>query len=339
MGGDLRQHTNSHVFLIDWSLHASTSYAITVYRTKIYDVAKVIMKFLEELRAYADVELNDFYGNIDAIGHSMGAQICGIIGYKIYSTHKVKLGIIYALDPAGLLFHLRIRFRSEDEFFHVDYKAAKKVLILHSTFESRIISLRYAVGHYDFYAFVMEGKQDWCKNDKSCKHMRAINLFKSSILQHEHIDDKLIGFKCDYYGRIGDGPTSQFGIHHNSNDLQGVYYIPIDVCSPHIRIVKKTQLPMKYCEIENKNTYAFSFIVGTRKTVVRDVVFKPEPRVPSNKQQKLNNISSDQQSTVVEESDTSTISSDIETIDKKAIMENSFMLDAFEAVPITIETP
>lgn len=276
MGTDMRYYGNGHVFLVDWSLHASTSYAITVYRTKIYDVARVMLKFLEKMREIIGVSPADFYRNVHGVGHSMGAHILGILGYNVFKEHNVKLAVIIALDPAGLMFYLRIKFRSEEEFFHVDKNAADKVMILHTTFESQVLSLRYAVGHYDYYAFVREGYGDWCEAHKACKHMRAINFFKASLEPQDSVDNQLVGFKCDADGKVGDAPTSLFGIHHNSDDVEGVYYIPINMCSPYNQIVNKKSLQMKRCVIQEKNTYFFKFISERRKTIVKDVLFDTE---------------------------------------------------------------
>ncbi|XP_012288551.1 pancreatic triacylglycerol lipase [Orussus abietinus] len=83
-----------------------------------------------------------------AIGHSLGAHICGYLGYNLRIKYKYHLGRITGLDPAAP------HFTNTSPLVRLDPTDASFVTVIHtdaSPFMSGGLGISQPVGHIDFY--------------------------------------------------------------------------------------------------------------------------------------------------------------------------------------------
>ncbi|XP_065093506.1 lipase member H-like [Ochlerotatus camptorhynchus] len=171
---------------------------------------------------------------VTLVGHSLGAQICGQVGYNLDG----QLGEIYGLDPAGPLFtfpvDLGLRYR-------LDQSDAKYVQM--------IITSRYSLGvgkgdgHENFYPNGGDAPQPNCvipltsdaemADQIICSHLHATSLFRLSL------DPALVfkGRRCfnwmSYRLKTCNlNPADVMGVY--SQKLDGDFYLRTSDDSPYV---------------------------------------------------------------------------------------------------------
>lgn len=267
------RYGRGNVIIVDWRVHALSFY--TKITTKlVFEIADTILALLELIRELrGNQQPEEFYPQIDGAGHSLGAQILGILGTKIrkkFNTSNVEspavlLNNLYALDPAGFwLYNSYVEIHPEDfEYLSVD--SASLVMVLHTTRnytkQTVKLGLRYLLGHYDFYVYVAEGLDEWCPSaiDEVCEHLIAVGLFKAAMEPTENDVDRLVGFKCHDLVAKGDGdamvkdqPQAVFGLNRPDAPTGNAYYLPINNQSPYNFVPNKTERDMKRCDVFEK---------------------------------------------------------------------------------------
>ena len=203
------QATNNNVLAVDYQQIAGLPYAVGV--TMIEVVAKVVG---EALNILASSRMNS--KTLHVIGHSLGAQIAGVLPENI----NFRLTRITGLDPAGPLFYLlNPRLTSEDADF---------VDIIHTDAGFYGITLRS--GHVDFYPNGGHRPQPGCSliniplsAADFCSHQRSYIYYSESVRNHK----AFIG-KCQKDCNSDLVPMG-FTTPHNT---RGVYSLTTNAESP-----------------------------------------------------------------------------------------------------------
>ncbi|VVC35764.1 Triacylglycerol lipase family,Lipase/vitellogenin,Alpha/Beta hydrolase fold [Cinara cedri] len=122
-------------------------------------------------------------GEIQVIGHSLGAQIAGWIGFVFECKTKFKIDRITALDPAAPGFKSK---RYIPNYFRpLTIDDAEFVDVIHTAIG--ILGIIEPVGHVDFYPNYGESPQPNCKNDIFqfqqiiCSHRQSYLYYEESI--------------------------------------------------------------------------------------------------------------------------------------------------------------
>lgn len=102
-------------------------------------LGKIIARLIVDLNTNHSVNLDD----ILLVGHSLGGQITGFVGKKVYKLSGQKLPRIIALDPAGPLFIQR----PDDK--RLNKNDAQVVHVIHS--DGGTFGFKDATGTIDFF--------------------------------------------------------------------------------------------------------------------------------------------------------------------------------------------
>lgn len=213
-GRILAKVTNSNVCVVDWSRLATYEYLITA-RSHTRKVADHIVEFIKVL-AKNGANISE----MTLIGHSLGAQITGLVGGALDG----KLKAIYGLDPAGPAFT-----------FPFDVGAAKRLDKTDAQYVQCIHTARLTLGvnsncgHGDFYpdsGFKLPG----CLGP-ICSHLRVVKLFRSSLDRNNtfvgthcntDISAKLRRYECstnrDSMGIYNNKGTGQYYLYTTRNE-------------------------------------------------------------------------------------------------------------------------
>lgn len=146
-------NSQANVFIVDWSGGAKPmlplDYGQAVSNTR--HVAKLVAGFVNQLNYMSSQEDS---GHFHCIGHSLGAHICGFIGYAVKN-----LGRITGLDPAGPCFHSKSSSKAEaraattgqlqSDKRRLSPESAQFVLALHT--DTSLFGLDENCAHYDVY--------------------------------------------------------------------------------------------------------------------------------------------------------------------------------------------
>lgn len=163
-GRKLANVTNSNVCAVDWSRLATYEYVITA-RSHTRKVSDHIVEFTNAL-AKNGAKISD----MTLIGHSLGAQIAGLVGGSLGGELKA----IYGLDPAGPAFTFPFDIGVARRLDKTD---AQYVQCIHTA--RLTLGVNSNCGHGDFYpdsGFRMPG----CFGP-ICSHLRVVMLFRSSL--------------------------------------------------------------------------------------------------------------------------------------------------------------
>ncbi|XP_063709829.1 phospholipase A1 VesT1.02-like [Culicoides brevitarsis] len=156
-----------NIFVIDWGKGASS---INYYgsRHRVGDVAEVATRFIQFLITNFNVKTKD----IQMIGHSLGAHICGLTGKNFEDD---KISVIVGLDPASPLFSVKKYYN------RLDVDDAEYVEVIHTAAGS--LGFDEPIGTADFYPNFGRS-QPGCGWDLTgaCAHSRAYEYFTESIL-------------------------------------------------------------------------------------------------------------------------------------------------------------
>ena len=150
---------DANVIAVDWKDKARLFFNGWPYITAAKNTAQ-IGDSIAEFLSTTNIQLE----NVHCIGNSLGAHICGYVGFH------GKLARITGLDPARPLFHRRTSTRLNRHHAHF-------VDIIHTS----SLGLQESIGHHDYWpnggSF-----QAGCFIDIECHHMRASKLYAESIL-------------------------------------------------------------------------------------------------------------------------------------------------------------
>ena len=217
---ELLDYGDYNVFRVDWGGGSRALYSDAVANTRVVglEIGYLVNWMIREFGVDP--------AKVHLIGHSLGAQISGYAGEKIFG-----LGRISGLDPAGPYFTnmpTYVRLDTSDAIFVDNYH----------TDGAQVIVLGYGtsqpMGHLDFYpnggraqpgcdpvttsifALRPGNLRDDAGQLLGCSHLRAITLYRDSLVQ------SCLAIECADYGAFSAGECrycgdngercSQFGI-------------------------------------------------------------------------------------------------------------------------------
>ncbi|XP_050305094.1 pancreatic triacylglycerol lipase-like [Anthonomus grandis grandis] len=225
----LLDQEDCNVIVIDWHLGSSPPYTQAVANIRL--IGTMTAHLLNDVAQYTE---NLGVEHVHCIGHSLGAHLCGYIGYTLQDVFGLNLGRISGLDPA------------EPHFAHaarpvrLDRTAAKYVDIIHSDASQFIrgsLGMTESIGHIDFFPnggsnqpgcgksmvqFIKDEKGsvfNGVKKYLGCNHQRAHQLYLDSIrptcsyltISCTSYEDFVDG-KCWECGKYGER-CIKFGYH------------------------------------------------------------------------------------------------------------------------------
>ncbi|XP_018580014.1 phospholipase A1-like [Anoplophora glabripennis] len=175
----LKTQEDYYIVEVDWKKPAFDYYYVSSINT--YDVAKIIARLIVNLNRNHGVSLD----KVVVIGHSLGGQITGFVGKRVYKQTGQKLPRIIALDPAGPLFVQRPydkRLNKHD---------AEVVEVIHT--DGGTFGFEDATGTIDFFPNGGNSQPGCMKIDLvdittfidpiPCDHFRAGEYLTEAILQ------------------------------------------------------------------------------------------------------------------------------------------------------------
>ncbi|EAT36379.1 AAEL011528-PA [Aedes aegypti] len=224
---DVLKYTGSNVCAVNWGHLARYRY----YRTAVNHTVMVsgyLTKFVQYLES-AGVPLS----NITMVGHSMGAQISGQVGYNLGG----KIGRIYGLDPAGPCFTLP---RDRGMQYRLDRSDA---MYVQTIITSRLtIGVGVGDGHENFYPNGGISPQTNCviplTSDAEfagqilCSHMHAATLFRLALNPaNVYRGKKCINWPAYMLSFCGLNKANLLGIR--SDRSGGDYFLRTSAFSPY----------------------------------------------------------------------------------------------------------
>ncbi|CAG9760514.1 unnamed protein product [Ceutorhynchus assimilis] len=182
---------DSNVIVIDWHGGSSPPYTQAVANIRL--IGSMTAHLLYDIAAYTgDIGLE----HVHCIGHSLGAHLCGYVGYTLQDQFNLSLGRISGLDPA------EPHFAKAARPVRLDRSAAKYVDIIHtdaSQFIRGSLGMTESIGHVDYFPnggtnqpgcgksmvqFIKDEKGSFFNGMKkylACNHVRAHQVFLDSI--------------------------------------------------------------------------------------------------------------------------------------------------------------
>ncbi|KAG5898143.1 hypothetical protein JTB14_034000 [Gonioctena quinquepunctata] len=179
------------VIVIDWQKGSGPPYTQAVANIRLVGV--VTAHILNDLSKFTgDLKLD----HVHAIGHSLGAHMCGYIGYTLKKEFNLTLGRITGMDPA------EPHFSKSLPPVRLDRSAANYVDIIHTDASQFIrggLGMQESIGHIDYYPnggtdqpgctsgvvhYIKEANGSFfygVKKYLSCNHMRSHELFLESL--------------------------------------------------------------------------------------------------------------------------------------------------------------
>ncbi|KAL9699181.1 hypothetical protein quinque_002622 [Culex quinquefasciatus] len=222
-GQDLLTFFDTNVCLVNWEQLAAYPYVIAVSKTLI--VSGYMTEFIRFLEA-SGIPLSE----VTLVGHSLGAQISGQVGYNF----RGQIGQIFGLDPAGPL------FTGAPSSFRLEKTDAEYVqMILTSRGTAGVF---FGEGHDNFLPNGGFVPQPNCVTRESgdtdiayqitCSHSQAHVLFRLSL----NPDIVYLGQQCSSYslyldGRCSSNPVSKLGVY--SDRLGGNFYLKTSPDPPY----------------------------------------------------------------------------------------------------------
>nr|XP_022910033.1 pancreatic triacylglycerol lipase [Onthophagus taurus] len=205
-----------NIIIVDWGNASNPPYPQAVANIRL--IGAVTAHLLEAL--YGEDEHG--FDRVHCIGHSLGAHMCGYIGYQLKKDFGFTMGRITGMDPAGP------HFSNTQPPVRLDKSAAKYVDIIHTDagdFTSLAFGIQEAIGHVDFY--VNGGyDQPGCRKTFSdfastnglvlgaqkfmaCNHVRSHEIFIDSINMNPSCP--YLTISCDSYEAFMNGTCFKCG--------------------------------------------------------------------------------------------------------------------------------
>lgn len=253
---ELLYQDNYNVIIVDWFRVSVNFYPEVVSYIEI--VGNIISDLIKYLKENGGAKYEDFH----LIGHSLGAQISGFVGKRIY-----KLGRITGLDPAGP------KFQNVSDDRHLDRSDAEFVDVIHTDISNDVLvgfGTAEVIGHADFYPnggnnqvncgisrmFEKLSIRNFLRH-MVCDHLRALTYFIQSIRQCSFVGIKCSSWKSFKNGQCGDckekGNCTLMGYGLNQKQIcfgtENIFYL-------------KTSEYYPYCSYQ----YQILLIFAKRKT-------------------------------------------------------------------------
>lgn len=180
-----------NVIIIDWSRGSGPPYTQAVANIRL--VGAITAHLLHRISNYTGSLKLD---HAHAIGHSLGAHLCGYIGYTLQQKFNITIGRITGLDPA------EPHFSKVKPPVRLDRSAAKYVDIIHTDSSQFIrggLGIVESIGHVDYYPnggtdqpgctkgvfqYIKDANGSFFNGVKkylSCNHIRSHEYFLESI--------------------------------------------------------------------------------------------------------------------------------------------------------------
>ncbi|XP_063698081.1 pancreatic lipase-related protein 2-like [Culicoides brevitarsis] len=207
---DYIKYIDMNVCGVDWSDLATNEYVL-IKKKYAPRVAKNLANFIKFL--YKDHQVS--YDDISLVGHGLGAHIAGFAGSRL----KGKIGKIFALDPAGLLYtHPGLLTLGTTKDDRLDPSDAKYVQAIYT---SRLKKKEWLsmgaindIGHANFKPNGGTSPQPACKGKYlsssaalekfSCSHLIAVDYFRYALDPENFFDFyECTSKKCDNPVRLG----------------------------------------------------------------------------------------------------------------------------------------
>ncbi|KAG5669286.1 hypothetical protein PVAND_017176 [Polypedilum vanderplanki] len=219
-----------NIIAVDWSKYSSNVDYIEV-AASVKDQATFNTAVLGQMQT-AGFNLSTFH----FVGHSLGAQILGRVGYQFINNYSFKFKRITGLDPAGPLF----ANRNDDKLFQLEYPTLNKlnaefVDIIHT--DAGTFGSKFTTGHIDFrpnggssqpgcslFECFFIGQDDCL----SCDHGRAWKYYAESV---NITTSTFIAKRCpnnvtDFTKSKCIGPeTASMGFNADKYKVGGNYYL------------------------------------------------------------------------------------------------------------------
>lgn len=152
-----------NIIIVDYQKYGNLSYPISIVKARM--VGDYVGKVIASLHQQSKLRFED----VHAIGHSLGAHVCGFVGKTVNALSGKKIGRITGLDPAGPLFETPVLLGSEKRLHKDD---ALFTDIIHTGGGS--LGCRTRLGHADFFPNSGLPIQPGCGNEKlPCKLMNS----------------------------------------------------------------------------------------------------------------------------------------------------------------------
>ncbi|OWF39326.1 pancreatic triacylglycerol lipase-like [Mizuhopecten yessoensis] len=224
-----------NVIVVDWQTGSQQEYNLAVGNS--YLVGAEVAKVLTYLHDNRTLD----YVRVHIIGHSLGGQIAGHIGYRIKG-----IGRISGLDPA------EPDFRDKDTSRRLDQSDATFVDIIHTDGSKFKLLSGYGflapMGHVDFYPnggqhqpgcdekpiisaidSILHGSIGGATRSVTCSHNRAVDLYIESI----NSACRFYGHTCSSASKFDDGSCMGcsvggcpvMGYDSNQTSQRGSFYL------------------------------------------------------------------------------------------------------------------
>ena len=194
-----------NVFTLSWAVHfESEVFHILEYKKyvqeKLPKTVNVLLRWVGELLNSEYMQKNETTAYMHCIGHSLGAQLCGLFAKELYkSSFNLKPRRITGLDPAGPLF---INESNEKRLYKTD---ALFVDIIHT---SKTFGFFDPIGHVDFYP---NGGIN--QNCLICSHGVSHDYFIASINNCSFVAYFCANYENYLHGRCLNEKTNFMGLH------------------------------------------------------------------------------------------------------------------------------
>lgn len=217
-----------NIIAVDWSKGAENLIYPEVANNYVPPTAEVVAEFIIFLVEECNIPLD----NIQLVGHSLGAQISGIAGYKVFSVINSKIPVIVGLDPALPY------FENKQESDRLDASDAEYVEVIHTS--AGCTGYNRQLGTADFYPNYSRyvRKQPGCGLDPNyaCSHARAYYYFAESI----NTKILFMAKRCQNYRELAEatcfgilGLAEMGGGLPFDKDAEGIYSLKTKNKSPY----------------------------------------------------------------------------------------------------------
>lgn len=218
----------NNVIGVDWGKYADSLNYPVVAQDYVPKVGFILAKFMEFLVRTFLVPV----ANIQMIGHSLGAHVCGFAGKYLMEFGVGKLPVIVGLDPA-LPF-----FQNTPSTRHLDVSDADYVEIIHTATSCKGFDAQ--IGRADFYPNFnrWRHKQPGCGLDPvwQCSHARAYYFFAESLLE----DGRFVSARCKNFDELeneqcdkNEGEANMGGYFLEKKEVSGIYFLKTHEKSPY----------------------------------------------------------------------------------------------------------
>lgn len=220
-----------NVITLDWSESASGTYIGAIVRSRLLG-----SRLADELLDTFPSESGAL--NVHLIGHSLGGQLAGLIGYYVQQStnQETKVKRTTGLDPAGPGFFGNLFLH------HLSDSDAQFVDIIHT--DSGYLGLGYpaSAGHVDFWPNGGTRSQPRCSGYSSfspfgrlCSHIYAVELYAESVESSSaFVAVAAADWNSFKNGIVSETERAVMGADCNSN-ARGNYYLQTNSHSPYGR--------------------------------------------------------------------------------------------------------